>query len=40
VFRSEYYTRFVLPATVEREALWVNVMTETLIGDGFVTIAR
>jgi hypothetical protein len=41
VFRSEYYTRFVQPATgVEREELWVNVMTEQLIGDGFVRAAR
>jgi hypothetical protein len=41
VFRSEYYTRFVQPAVgANREALWVNLMTETLIGDGLVTVAR
>jgi hypothetical protein len=41
VIRTEYYTRFVQPALgANREALWVNVLTETLIGDGFVTIAR
>jgi hypothetical protein len=42
VFRSEYYTRFVQTAVTsgDREALWVNVLTETLIGDGLVTVAR
>jgi len=42
VFRSEYYTRFVQTAATagDREQLWGNVLTETLIGDGLVTLAR
>src|SRR5262249_50840868 len=39
-FRADYYTRFVVPATgAVRQALWVNVLTENLVGDGLVTVA-
>jgi hypothetical protein len=41
VFRSEYYRQFVLTAAgADQQALWINVLTENLIGDGLVTVAR
>jgi len=41
VLRSDYYTRFVQSAKGgEQQALRINLLTENLIGDGLVTVAR
>jgi peptidase C25-like protein len=40
-FRSEYYRRFVTPATgFDQQLLWTNLLAVDLVGDGLVTVAR
>jgi len=40
-FRSDYYTKFVLPAAGDVQSLlWINTLTENLVGDGLVTVAH